>query len=259
MQESVLVYDGSFEGFLSCVFAAYEQRLQVINILPEGQQASGELFVGRQSVITEVEKAQRVWKAVCNKVSAKGKRDLKYAFLSEEPGIELQLYEMLKYILSKNEKVDRDFSHPAVLKVSQTARKVGREKHRMEAFVRFRLTKDGIYFAAIEPDFNVLPLIKSHFTARYADQCWLIYDLRRNYGISYDLSETRFVSLDLDPEIGVSGASEAFFDSSEIEFQKLWRQYFKSVNIKSRANSRLHTQHLPKRYWKYLSEKDPLL
>lgn len=75
----------------------------------------------------------------------------------------------------------------AVLKAAQTVKKVGREKHRMEAFVRFRLTRGGIYFAAIEPDFNVLPLINSHFKSRYADQKWIIYDLKRNFGIAYDL------------------------------------------------------------------------
>ena len=32
-------------------------------------------------------------------------------------------------------------------------------------------------------------------------------------------------------------------------------EYFKSTNIKSRKNMKLHLQHVPKRYWKYLTEK----
>ena len=126
----------------------------------------------------------------------------------------------------------------------------------MEAFVRFRLTKDGIYFAAIEPDFNVLPLIRTHFKNRYADQKWIIYDLKRNYGVAYDLSAVAYITLDLAPEIGISGAPEAYFHTSEISFQELWKQYFTSTNIKGRANQKLHVQHLPKRYWKYLTEKN---
>ena len=47
------------------------------------------------------------------------------------------------------------------------------------------------------------------------------------------------------------------FDEDELVFQTLWRDYFKSTNIKSRKNMRLHIQHVPKRYWKYLSEKLP--
>jgi len=45
------------------------------------------------------------------------------------------------------------------------------------------------------------------------------------------------------------------FASEEYEYQTLWNDYFKSTNIASRINPKLHTQHVPKRYWKYLSEK----
>ena len=45
------------------------------------------------------------------------------------------------------------------------------------------------------------------------------------------------------------------FTDEEFEYQDLWNNYFKSTNIKSRINKKLHTQHIPKRYWKYLSEK----
>jgi probable DNA metabolism protein len=38
-------------------------------------------------------------------------------------------------------------------------------------------------------------------------------------------------------------------------FQKLWKAYFKSLTIKERINPKLQRQHLPKRYWKYLTEK----
>jgi probable DNA metabolism protein len=45
------------------------------------------------------------------------------------------------------------------------------------------------------------------------------------------------------------------FTNEEHEYQTLWNDYFKSTNIASRINPKLHTQHVPKRYWKYLSEK----
>lgn len=254
-QQVTLSYDGSFEGFLNCIFATYEEQLKVIEIFPPGKVAQ-DLFVENREVITDPEKAKRVWASIKKKTSAAGLRDIKFGFLSELDGMEKQLLLMIRYIIAEDAAVDRDFSHPAVLKVSQAAKKVGREKHRMEAFVRFRLTRDSIYFAAIEPDFNVLPLIRAHFKSRYADQKWIIYDLKRNYGLSYDLSAVSYITLDLDPAIGISGAPEAFFHTSEISFQKLWDQYFTSTNIKSRANNKLHVQHLPKRYWKYLTEKN---
>lgn len=31
--------------------------------------------------------------------------------------------------------------------------------------------------------------------------------------------------------------------------------HFKSTNITERKNTKLHVQHIPKRYWRYLTEK----
>ena len=78
---------------------------------------------------------------------------------------------------------------------------VHREKHRMEAFVRFKLLKEDLFFASIEPDFDVLPLISSHFTKHYADQQWMIYDFKRNYGLYYDLLDTRLVEMDFNESL----------------------------------------------------------
>ena len=256
MQEVVLKYDGSFKGFLTCIFTAYEQKMKVVEIIPAGVDQE-QLFSETQEVITEELKALRVLKALRAKTSANGFTRIKWAFLSEAEGIEMKLYETIKYIFSSKKEADKDYSHPAVLYITNIAKQVGREKHRMEAFVRFRLTRDDIYFAVIEPDFNVLPIILKHFKSRYADQKWLIYDIKRKFGLHYNLQNTEYVSLELPEDIGISGANPEYFEEGEIYFQKLWKEYFDSTNIKSRVNMRLHVQHVPKRYWKYLSEKSP--
>ena len=41
----------------------------------------------------------------------------------------------------------------------------------------------------------------------------------------------------------------------EKQFQKMWKQYFQSICIQERRNDKVHQQHLPKRFWKYLLEK----
>lgn len=256
MTGTVLKYDGSFQGFLTCIFTGYEQKLQVVEIVPAGEDQH-QLFSETQIVISDEQKALRVLKGLKAKVSTNTMTRVKWAFLSEAQGIEMKLYDMIRYIFSTKEKVDSDYSHPSVLYISNIAKQVGREKHRMEAFVRFRLTKDDIYFAIIEPDFNVLPIILKHFKSRYADQKWLIYDIRRKIGLYYDLYKTEYVSMELPEDIGISGGNLEYFDPGEIYFQKLWKEYFDSTNIKSRVNMRLHVQHVPKRYWKYLSEKSP--
>ncbi len=256
MKSVVLKYDGSFPGFLTCVFNAYEQKLEITEIIPEGEDQK-RLFSDTLEVITEDFKVQRVLKSLKKKLSSNGFTRLYYSFLSEIPGIELKMYDMIRYVYSSQEKAELDYSHPSVLDISKAAKQVGREKHRMEAFIRFRLTKDDLYFAVIEPDFNVLPVITKHFKSRYADQRWLIYDLKRKLGVHYDLQKAEYVSMELPEDIGISGGNPDYFAEGEIYFQHLWKEYFDSTNIKSRVNMRLHIQHVPKRYWKYLSEKSP--
>jgi probable DNA metabolism protein len=248
-----LIYDGSFNGFLTAVFVGFEQRISQADIQRSGQTQNG-LFTETETIFTNVDKAKRVWNGVRSR-SNSAIKNIYFAFLSEKKGIEPLLYHYIQKLMGSKKNIASDFSDDAVLKINQLAHKVGREKHRMEAFVRFQLTKDEVYFANIEPDFNVLPLISKHFRSRYADQQWIIYDVKRKYGLYYNLQGVELISLDLQDVYANSIHKNNAFTSEEYDYQELWANYFQSTNIKSRINQKLHTQHVPKRYWKYLSEK----
>lgn len=248
-----LIYDGSFNGFLTAIFTSFEEKVQVANIQKKSVSQNG-LFSETETIFTNVDKAKRVWNGI-QKKNGQAIKNIYFAYLSENPGIELLLYRYIQKLFIKEGTVQTDYSDGIDLKISQLAKSVAREKHRMEAFVRFQLTKDDIYFANIEPDFDVLPLISKHFRSRYADQHWLIYDVKRKYGIYYNLERVEIISLDLS-EIHANSINQSnVFSGAEYHYQDLWNNYFKSTNIKSRINMKLHTQHVPKRYWKYMSEK----
>ena len=248
-----LIYDSSFNGFLTAVFNGFEQKLPHASIQRQGRVQNG-LFADTETIFTNIEKAQRVWNGVRNK-SNTAIKNIYFAFLSEQPQIETMLYHYIQKLMVVKENKVTDFSDDCILKINQLAHKVGREKHRMEAFVRFQLTQDDVYFANIEPDFDVLPLISKHFKERYADQQWIIYDVKRKYGLYYDLKGVEIISLDLSEIHTNSIKRNKAFTQEEHEYQDLWNNYFQSTTIKSRINPKLHTQHVPKRYWKYLSEK----
>src|SRR5690606_15615826 len=141
-----------------------------------------------------------------------------------------------------------------VLSVSKTARSVEREKHRVEAFIRFQKTEDGIFYCGIDPDFNVLLLIVKHFNDRYSNHNCIIYDIKRHYGIFYDLEKIEEITINIDAQ-KLKALSATQLDEKEELFANLWKDYFKSTNIESRKNTKLHVRHVPKRYWKYLTEK----
>ena len=256
LEEHTLVYDSTFDGFLTCVFQVYESKLKQVSFQRKNQ-VQESLFGINTEIITDLEKADRVWKGIKSHSTARGSLRLYYAFLSEQAQIESLLLTYIQQAFKSRIPLDSDFGNETVLKISQIAKSVGREKHRMEAFVRFKLTKDDIYFANIEPDFDVLPLISKHFKSRYADQKWIIYDLKRQYGLYYDLEKVEMMNLTLPENFDPTQTASEYFTPSEMEFQTLWQNYFQSTNIVARKNTKLHIQHVPKRYWKYLSEKTP--
>ena len=246
-----VLYDGSFEGLLTTIFEMYEYKIAQPQI-KRGDTANGSLFGDVHVVETNSEKAKRVLSKLEEKISRTAMNQFYKSFLSELHGIDDILLRYVQYIMRSKPGVENDYGHPDVLMVQQLSKKVHREKHRMEAFVRFQLTKDGLYYAIIQPDYNVLPLITSHFRERYADQRWLIYDSRRKYGLYYDLNEVSEVTIDFN-ETG--NEEKNVYDEKESLYQELWKHYFESVNIKARKNTKLHIQHIPKRYWRYLIKK----
>lgn len=91
---------------------------------------------------------------------------------------------------------------------------------------------------------------------RFADQKWLLYDLKREYGYYHDLSTITEVHFEQKEGHLQSGfLDESIMDQDEKLFQKLWQTYFKAITIKERLNPKLHRQNLPARFWKYLTEK----
>ncbi len=253
---TTVVYDGTYEGLLTAIFEIYEYKLEEVSF-SKGETFNSSMFTIPHFVNTIDSKAQRVLKGLQERISQDGILSLYKTFLSEIDKVEDTLWHYVQYAFASRQNIENDFSHNAVLFVTQIARKVFRETHRMEAFVRFQLTKDGLYYAVVEPDCNVLPLIIKHFQSRYADQRWLIYDAKRKYGIYYDLDTVSTVELSFNLNVhSVKSIAEIRDDKEEL-FQILWQRYFNSTNIKARKNMRLHLQHMPKRYWKYLTEKKP--
>ena len=256
MDSHFLLYDGSFHGFLTAVFEVFDQRLDNVVVQKESQPQTN-LFALPQFIITDEIKSNRVWKGLKQKLDSNTAIQLYYTFLSELPEVEGILLKFIIRTFKSTQSFCKDYSDPVVLRIAQIAKMVGREKHRMEAFVRFKLTMDNIYFANIEPDFDVLPIIAKHFKNRYADQKWMIYDLKRNYGIYYDLNKVDSIQLDFSNSFDGTVNDTVYFTEEELDFQKLWKDYFEATNIASRKNMKLHIRHVPKRYWKYLSEKQP--
>lgn len=252
----VYIYDGSFSGYLTSVFECFADRQPDAEVYTSSE-FQHSFFVNYKHVQSSTEKEKRVYEGLIKNLGKEGALDFWRNYLSEDPRAIQSGFRIMKKVFRGDPGFLQNYGDPDVLLFAQTLKKVNRERHRMKAFVRFSKASDGLYFAVIEPDFNVLPLVAGFFRDRYADQKWLIYDLHRNYGLLYDIRSLNEVSLM--PEAGIpNGGCPAMtisLDEREEQFRRLWQRYFKSTTIEARRNMKLHLQHVPRRYWKYLTEK----
>lgn len=252
---TILLYDGTFEGLLTAIFEVYEYKFDPAEIIAEERYNTESIFSATHKVSTDQEKSDRVLKRLEKNIGKKGISQLLKVYLSENENAErLILSAVSQSIRFPNEYILENFANADIMEIAKITKSVSREVHRMHAFVRFEKLQDEVYFAKIEPDFNVLPLIIRHFKNRYQDQKWMIYDLRRHYGIFYDLKEAQFFEPALEQTSQLK-RTENILHEEEIQYQKLWQRYFFKTNIPERKNIKLHVQSLPKRYWKYLTEK----
>jgi len=255
----IYVFDGSFEGLLTAIFEFYERKPGKIQLVSQSR-FEPVLIDEVLEIISDETKATRVWNGLKKKISPDWQQRFYKTFLSESDESFRHLFDFACYIFDHPKGAETNYGHPSVIALSQIERSVSRERHRMKAFIRFQETADGIFYAPVEPDYNVLPLIAGFFKNRYADQRWIIYDLKRKYGLYYDLEKVEEIRLEYAPEMKNDSTflSEDVVSDKEKLYGLLWNDYFKSTNIPARKNMKLHIQHVPKRYWKYLTEKQEM-
>ncbi len=251
-----LVFDDSFDGFLTAVFEAYAQSYAVSAITAR-RDFVPDFLREHIDINTSAQKSERVW----NKLKALFGRDnymILWAFLSEQPDIYTHIYHIIRQKIKQPEiNILNHHTDASVASFHRAIKIVGRERHRMQAFVRFELMVGGVYFAKVSPDFNVLPLIGRFFARRFADQSWLIFDEKRYFGIYYD-KQTRQLTEVVDVDAFILAQPKKHHDEVEVRYQHLWQTYFKHVTIAERKNLRHHIQQMPKRYWRYLTEKQAI-
>ena len=254
---TLFIYDQTFEGLLTALFDAYARRTFPNQLLCETEPLP--LFYDEvHHVITDTAKAERVWKALCRKLSHRTTTCITYCWLSEAPEAPMLLMRYMKTIFDAKQPVDTNFADPTILAVTQLGRKVSGERYRILQFMRFQKLADGTYFGVMEPLYNVLSLTIAHFRDRFADQRWIIYDARRRFGYYYDGKEVNEITF-TDPDqtaLATGKPDESLLDKNEKLYQTLWKNYFHSICIRERLNPVKHKKDMPVRYWKYLTEKD---
>lgn len=242
-QQVVYVYDGTFEGFLCCVYHFYYNRLKPVSIVSHADYIPS--FYENFMVDTDFEQAYRVRFAIEEKLGYHNLDFLTECFLTclEEK----EMY-MLRYIVKgfkagpkiKDMMTDSDVS--ALLKAH---RHLERESHHFLGFVRFYKAGD-IYVSKIRPKNRLLPMIAGHFINRFSFRQFMIYDETHHQALIYSNKNFRIIQVE-DIELPPP-------DASEIHTQRLWKNFYDTIAIKERYNPKCRMNFMPKRVWGNLTE-----
>ena len=236
-------YDGSFDGFLCCVFRAVYQKEDPMAICPpEEAQAT---LLETVFVDTEEDKAQRVRKSIPAKLGADAQRVVYLCFLSDRTDKEVLLLAFLRLGYQVGSRVLRMLADDRVYRVLTAARAVSGEAHLLKGFTRFS-QYGGALVAEIEPKNHVLPLLAQHFKARMPGESFLILDRTHQMvlicsGGHWQIQEAELTQL---PRA----------DAQERFYRQLWTRFYDTVSIEDRYNPKCRMTHMPKRYWGMMTE-----
>jgi len=250
------LYDKSFEGLLSAVFDAYTHK-RFPDMLHGEDDVLPLTALEVCRVETRPDKVARVFAGLERRLSREGMNNLACAWLGDQPGHDMLLMRYMRGVFDHGGTFEADYAHPDVFAVNRLARNVYGESHQLKGFARFQKTADDIYFCALAPRYNVLPLLGAHFADRLAEQTWVVYDTRRRYGLAHEDGALRDVFFDpalldahgrLDPE---------HLAENEELFQELWQRYCKAATVRERINPRLQSRCMPRRFWPVMTEHYP--
>ncbi|MBL7951880.1 MAG: TIGR03915 family putative DNA repair protein [Flavobacteriales bacterium] len=244
------VYDGSWPGLLTVVFTVFAEKSAAASVVRDRAQVS-ELFSTVRAVATDEAQATRVLARARTLLGPRRVRELWCCHLAERAEVDRLLVDLFTLAFTGGA-VD-DPRDPTVLGLRQWRKHVRHEKHQMEAFVRFQQNTNAVWTATIAPAYDVLPLIAAHFRARYADMEWLIADQRRGYGLHHRAGTVVPVELLHDAQ-GMLPATPVSMAADERSYVRLWKTYFRRVDIPERRNLGLQMRHMPKRHWRYMVE-----
>ena len=247
------LYDGSLEGLLTAVFAAYERHEAPEDIVSR-QDYQPRLGQASHTVETDFERAQRVRRGVERAVGPQAFRAIQRAAMCEGCETGSIVYRFIRHAMARQaherpNPIMEDLANPTVAALAQLARHASNEAERMRQFIRFSHLENGVWYAKCAPNASVVPHVMGYFADRLNDQPFIIYDERHHLAGIYD--GRRWCLVDGD------AVNVPAFAENEERMREAWKRFYDALSIDARYNPELRRGFMPQRLWSNLTEMHP--
>lgn len=236
-------YDGTLEGLMCCVFESYTRKEIPLDII-SGEELEINLLPIK-TITTSLPDAYRVIKAIKTKIGPSAFDLIERSLLTELKKKEITILLFIRLGFCHGDKTLNMLDHEIVNTLLKADRHLRNESHLLTGFIRFSII-NNILVSQIEPKNFVLPVIQDHFCQRFAEEKFFIYDKTHKSALLYEPYHSMIMT---DVEY-----CEPDPDDQESTYRLLWKQFYDSIEIKSRHNPKCRMSHMPKRYWNCMTE-----
>ena len=226
---------------LNCVFESFSTKEIPQAVFVE----YADTLLPIRNIGSDPVKAERVLSGVREKIGEEAYESVRSCFLAEFPDKEIALIRYLKRGFEVGSPVNSLLSDDAVRPFFKGVRGLWKERMSLIEFLRFS-DYNGSLVGIITPQNNVLPLLGAHFIARYPKETFMVYDKNRLLAFVYTEGKGKIVPTN---ELDLPETTE-----DEKKYRALWRAFYDTIAIEERKNERLRMGHLPKKFWKNMTE-----
>lgn len=238
-------YDGTFQGLMCCVFESFTKREIPENIIAGEPE---QLFFGELRYIeTNEAHAARVERSIPEKMGRETEIFIRKAFLSCAADKDILILRFMYMGYKYGSHALYMLGNDTVLSLHKAVKNCAEEAHKLEGFIRFTDTGDALA-SVIEPKNTVIPLLAHHFTDRYRNDSFLIYDKTHRMALIYS-NYTAEIAENIEFELPEVNSEEEYYRS-------LWKTFYSAIAIRERFNPRCRMNMMPKRYWSNMVEME---
>jgi len=195
-----IVYDGSFEGFLTSIFIIYKFKYDDVKF-HKAASYSHNMFNEEIRIETKESEYTRVAKGIVQKASKRIGNEVYKLFLSRTSAVDLELFTFIKSIFKS------EFSNHRSDILKSTRSKMNLEIDRQKSNISFIELYNDIHLSIIKPDHDVLPLIVNYMISNNGTKELLLFDSIRGYGYHHSRHASQYITAQYDlfksPELRV--------------------------------------------------------